>query len=323
MSDQNYITLGKAVIQTELEAIGQLEQRIGAEFAKACELCFNCSGRIIVTGMGKSGHIARKIAATFASTGTPAFFVHPSEASHGDMGMITQADVVLALSNSGNTEEVVALLPYLKQFGIKLITMTGNPDSTLGKAADAILDTSVTKEACPLNLAPTSSTTVTLVLGDALAISLLEQRGFSKEDFATFHPGGNIGRRLLLKVSDVMRDQQHTPMVTADCTLDQALIESSKANVGLTTVIDAQGKLLGVFSDGDLRRAIEKNVDLYQTTVGEVIGKAPSSVTAESLAAEAYHLMQEKRISCLVVVDAEQKVTGVVQMHDLMLAGMK
>ena len=271
MSKKQFIQAGLRTIEMEAQAVGELTQRIDNDFCLACETLLACTGRVVVTGMGKSGHIGNKIAATLASTGTPAFFVHPGEASHGDLGMITKNDVVLAISNSGNTPEIITLLPLIKRLEIPLISMTGDSQSTLAEAACANLDVTVVSEACPLNLAPTTSTTVTLVMGDALAIALLESRGFSAEDFAFSHPGGALGRKLLLKVSDIMHKDNEVPRVSLETPLQNALLEMTEKGFGMTTVVDAEGKLLGVFTDGDLRRVIDAKINLSTATVKDVM----------------------------------------------------
>ncbi|WP_116368570.1 KpsF/GutQ family sugar-phosphate isomerase [Parahaliea mediterranea] len=308
-------------VQIEADAVAALAQRIDTHFEQACELLLATRGRVIVTGMGKSGHIARKIAATLASTGTPAHFVHPGEASHGDMGMITPQDSVIALSNSGKVPEVVSLLPLLKRLGTPIISMTGDPDSPLAQASDAHLNTGVATEACPLDLAPTSSTTTALVMGDALAIALLEARGFTAEDFAFSHPGGTLGKKLLLKVEDVMRSGEQVPRVALDTQLAQALLEISNKGLGMTTVVDAGGALEGIFTDGDLRRAIEARVDINNTTIGHLMTKGPKTVGPGMLAAEALRIMEENRISALVVLQAGS-VAGVLHLKDLLQAGI-
>jgi arabinose-5-phosphate isomerase len=281
-----------------------------------------CQGRVVVTGMGKSGHIGSKIAATLASTGTPAFFVHPGEASHGDLGMITSQDVVIAISNSGNTNEVVTLLPLLKRMGAPLIAMTGNPQSVLAQEALANLDVSVAKEACPLGLAPTSSTTATLVMGDALAVALLEARGFSAEDFAFSHPGGRLGRRLLLRVSDIMHGGDSVPVVREGTTLGGALLEISRKGLGMTTVVDRNGALIGVFTDGDLRRSLDKNVDVHTTAIEQLMTRDGKTIRADQLAAEALNIMEEMKISALPVIDEQGDLVGALNMHDLLRAGV-
>ena len=310
-------------IRMESAAVGALEARIGADFQRACELMLAVSGRSVVTGMGKSGHIAGKIAATLASTGTPAFFVHPGEASHGDMGMITAADCVLALSNSGATPEVLTLIPLLKRLGVPLVSMTGAPLSTLAQASDAHLHTGVDVEACPLGLAPTSSTTTALVMGDALAIALLEARGFTAEDFAFSHPGGALGRKLLLKVDDVMRRGAAIPRVSAATSLSDALLEISAKGLGMTTVVDPDnGALQGVFTDGDLRRALDRRIDINASTIGALMSRNPATVSSGVLAAEALRIMEERHISALVVRDGAGDVAGVVNLLGLLEAGI-
>jgi arabinose-5-phosphate isomerase len=272
--------------------------------------------------MGKSGHIGDKIAATFASTGTPAFFLHAAEASHGDIGMITAQDVVLALSNSGETAELIAILPVLKRLGAPLIAMTGKPQSTLGRASDVVLDVSVPQEACPLNLAPTASTTATLAMGDALAVALLDARGFTEEDFARSHPGGSLGRKLLLHVEDIMRTGERLPTVTVDTSLHDGLIEMSAKGLGITTVIDAEGRLLGVFTDGDLRRLLDKPFDLHESKMGDLMKRNPKSVQPRMLAAEAVHVMETSRVTALPVIDASGTLIGALNVHDLFRAGV-
>ncbi len=325
MADQPSTSFSQSALRTiemETAAVAALAARIGEDFEHACELLMNCSGRVIVTGMGKSGHIARKIAATLASTGTPAFFVHPGEASHGDMGMITPADVVIALSNSGEVTEVLTLLPLLKRMGTRLIGMTGNPQSTLARAADAHIDAGVETEACPLDLAPTSSTTAALVMGDAIAIALLEARGFTAEDFAFSHPGGSLGRKLLLKVADVMRSGDAVPIVPEETMLAQALLEISAKGLGMTTVADATGNFIGVFTDGDLRRAIDRQVDINNTPIAQLMTRKPKTATPGQLAAQAMHTMEENEITSLVVVEESGKVVGVLHLMHLLHAGI-
>ncbi|GAB3369263.1 arabinose-5-phosphate isomerase KdsD [Azotobacter armeniacus] len=318
----NPIQSAQRTIRLEIEAIEALLARIDDDFAIACKLIFDCKGRVVVVGMGKSGHIGRKIAATLASTGTPAFFVHPGEASHGDMGMITRDDLVLALSNSGSTAEIITLLPLIQRLGITLISMTGNPDSPLAEAATVNLDTSVSQEACPLNLAPTSSTTTTLVLGDALAIALLEARGFTAEDFAFSHPGGALGRRLLLKVENIMHVGDSLPCVHRGTTLRDALLEMTRKGLGMTVVLEADGRLAGVFTDGDLRRTLDRNVDVRQTTIDEVMTPHGKTARAEMLAAQALKIMEDHKINALVVIDDADRPVGALNMHDLLRAGV-
>ena len=318
----NFISSARRTVKMEADAVAELEQRIGGDFARACELLLATPGRVIVTGMGKSGHIANKVAATLASTGTPSFYVHPGEASHGDMGMITADDSVLALSNSGSTPELLTLLPLLKRQGNTLISMTGNPASELAKASDAHLDSSVATEACPLDLAPTSSTTTALVMGDALAIALLEARGFTAEDFAFSHPGGTLGRKLLLKVSDVMQSGDELPTVAPATVMADALFEISSKGLGMTTVINDSGGLLGVFTDGDLRRALDAKTDLNSTAIAELMSTNVKTVTSDMLAAEALRIMEENKISSLAVVDRDSRLTGVVHLLGLLRAGI-
>lgn len=323
LNSEKFCELGLAVIQTEAKAVADLVQRIDEQFAEACRLLLNCAGRIIVIGMGKSGHIGNKIAATLASTGSPAFFVHPAEASHGDFGMITKNDVVLVLSNSGETEEVVTLLPLIKLLNIKSIALTGNPNSTLAKEASVHINVSVAQEACPMGLAPTASTTAALAMGDALAIALLEARGFTSEDFAKVHPKGNLGLRLLLRVKDVMHAGDSMPATNIDAPLSAALLEISQKRLGMTVIVDHVGKLAGVFTDGDLRRAFEHNIDIHQTLVQEVMTTQCKIIAADMLAAEALQIMESHKITALVVVDTAYRPTGVVHIHDILLAGSK
>jgi arabinose-5-phosphate isomerase len=317
----DFRTSGLRTVKMEAEAVAALSERIDAAFDTACELLLATRGRVIVTGMGKSGHIARKIAATLASTGTPAHFVHPAEASHGDMGMITAGDSVIALSNSGNSPEVITLLPLLKRLGTPLVSMTGKPGSPLAQASDAHLDTGVATEACPLDLAPTSSTTTALVMGDALAIALLEARGFTAEDFAFSHPGGALGKKLLLKVENVMRERERIPRVSPDTPLSQALLEISRKGLGMTTVTDPEGHLVGVFTDGDLRRALDNRVDINDTRIDALMTRSPKTAAPGMLAAESLRIMEENNITCLVVMDAG-RVCGVIHLMDLLHSGI-
>lgn len=317
----SFIESAKRTIQLEAEAIAQLVGQLSVDFNKACELCLHCEGRIVVTGIGKSGHIGKKIAATLASTGTPAFFMHPAEASHGDLGMLTSKDVVLALSNSGTSAEIVLLLPLIQRLGTPLISMTGDGNSTLGRASDAHLLVSVAEEACPLNLAPTSSTTAALVMGDALAIALLEAKGFSHEDFAFSHPSGALGRKLLLKVDDIMHTGNALPSVSEGATLSEALLEMTEKRLGFTTILDNNGRLIGVFSDGDLRRAIEAGHDLRDRQIQDIMTRGGTTIEQGALAAMAVRVMQEKRINAVVVVHDDLPV-GVLNMHDLLQAGV-
>lgn len=314
--------LGRAVIETETEAIAALSGRIGDAFVTACRHMLACRGRIVVLGMGKSGHIGGKIAATLASTGSPAFFVHPGEASHGDLGMITAGDVVLAISNSGETDELLTILPLIRRLGVPLVALTGNPASTLARGADVNIDISVAKEACPLGLAPTSSTTATLVMGDALAISLLEARGFTAEDFARSHPGGRLGRRLLLLIEDVMHTGEAVPRVTEEVILGEALVEMSRKGLGMTAVVGDGDRLCGIFTDGDLRRTLDRRVDVHATRIGEVMTRNCRTARPDMLAAEALRIMEEHRINALPVVDGDARLIGALNMHDLLRAGV-
>jgi arabinose-5-phosphate isomerase len=325
LDDGELITLGKRALAIEAAAVGALVERLGAEFARACAICLDCSnrqGRVIVSGMGKSGHVGRKIAATLASTGTPSFFLHPAEASHGDAGMITRQDALLAISNSGETNEIVTLLPYLKRLGIDIIAMTGAVASTLAKAATVHLDVSVPAEACPLNLAPTASTTATLAMGDALAVALLECRGFTEQQFALSHPGGSLGRQLLLHVEDVMRTGDDVPMVGVDTPLAAGLVEMTRKGLGMTAIVDGERHIVGVFTDGDLRRALDGQVDVHGTRMREVMTRQGKSIGPRMLAAEAVHLMEKHRITQLLVVDDKNTLIGALNIHDLLRAGV-
>jgi len=312
----------RRVLEIEARSIQELIPRIGEAFDNACNLCLNCKGRVVVTGMGKSGHIAGKIAATLASTGTPAFFVHPAEASHGDLGMITRDDVVIALSNSGETTEIVTLLPLLKRLGLKLITLTGNTSSTLADASQVTLDLSISEEACPLNLAPTASTSVALAMGDALAVALLEARGFTQEDFALSHPGGSLGRKLLLRVSDLMHTGDEIPRVAPDASLSQGMLEMTSKGLGMTAICTEGGQLQGVFTDGDLRRALDRDVDIRSATMAELMTEGGKTAAPEMLAAEAVHILEKNKINALLVVDGNNKVVGALNIHDLFRAGV-
>lgn len=314
--------LGLAVIETEAKAVAALAARIDDNFVQACQFMLACEGRIVVLGMGKSGHIGGKIAATLASTGSPAFFVHPGEASHGDLGMITEKDVVLALSNSGETDEILTILPLIKRLGVPLIALTGNPASTLARAANVHVDVSVTQEACPLGLAPTSSTTATLAMGDALAVAMLEARGFTAEDFARSHPGGRLGRRLLLLIRDIMHTGTTIPKVQENALLKEALVEMSRKGLGMTAVVDAQQALLGVFTDGDLRRHLDQEVDVHTTSIAHLMTRNCKTVHPDKLAAEALQIMETHKISALLVVDDQGTLVGALNMHDLLRAGV-
>jgi arabinose-5-phosphate isomerase len=314
--------LALAVVDIEARAVTGLVERIDDQFVRACEYMLVCEGRIVVIGMGKSGHIGSKIAATLASTGTPAFFVHPGEASHGDLGMITTKDVVLAFSNSGETEEIITILPLIKRLGVPLIACTGNAQSTMAKAADVHINVSVAQEACPLGLAPTASTTASLVMGDALAVALLETRGFTAEDFARSHPGGRLGRRLLLLIRDIMHSGERLPMVGEEATLVDALMEMSRKGLGMTAVVNQQQQLIGVFTDGDLRRTIDKGVDVYQARISDLVSRGCKTVREDELAAEALRLMETYKINALPVVDTKGALVGALNMHDLLRAGV-
>ena len=318
----DFIQSGQRTIQMETDAVKELSSRIGLSFVTACETILSCRGRVVVIGMGKSGHIGNKIAATLASTGTPAFFVHPGEASHGDLGMITKGDVVVAISNSGNTSEIVTLIPLIVRLGIPLISMTGDDQSQLAKAACANLDVSVSSEACPLNLAPTTSTTVTLVMGDALAIALLEARGFTAKDFAFSHPGGALGRKLLLRVRDIMHKGDEMPSVMADQPLQTALIEMTQKGFGMTTIMSQEGKLIGIFTDGDLRRIFDLSIDIATTPISDVMSVSPKTIHQDMLAAEALTIMENSTITALVAEDDNHNPAGVVHLHDILRAGV-
>lgn len=318
----NFCKLGLAVIETEAKAVFELTQRIDERFEKACHLLLACKGRVVVTGMGKSGHIAGKIAATLSSTGTPAFFMHPGEASHGDLGMITRQDIVIAISNSGFTQEIITLLPLLKRLDVPLITLTGNQASTLATTADVNLDVSVHQEACPLGLAPTTSTTVSLVMGDALAIALLQARGFSEEDFALSHPGGTLGRRLLLRIDELCHHNDELPIIHEHATVAQALIEVTAKQLGMTCVVNADNILTGIYTDGDIRRTLTKQLDINTTPVNAVMSRGCKTISPGIMAAEALTIMQKFSITSLVVVDSNSRPTAVVHLHDLLRAGV-
>lgn len=318
----DFSRFGRHVLEIEKEAIEGLYQHLGDDFDRACQQLFDCKGKVIVTGMGKSGHIGKKMAATLASTGTPAFFVHPGEASHGDLGMITEQDVVVALSNSGETQEVTTLLPVLKRMGVPLIAMTGKPGSTLARLADVHLNVAVAKEACPLNLAPTASTTAALAMGDAVAVALLNARGFTADDFALSHPGGSLGKRLLLRIEDVMHSGDGVPVVTEDYLLKDALLEMTQKGLGMTAVVDKDGKLAGLFTDGDLRRVLDAGKDVRTAVISEVMTRGGITVNPQMLAAEALHLMEERKINGLFVVDGNHKPVGALNTQDLMRAGV-
>lgn len=319
---QQLKNLGKAVLETEADAVRDLLPRVDDDFVTACQHMLSCQGRIVVVGMGKSGHIGSKIAATLASTGTPAFFVHPGEASHGDLGMITATDVVLAMSNSGETDEILTILPLIKRLGVPLITLTGNPQSRMAQAATVNIDISVKKEACPLGLAPTSSTTATLAMGDALAVSLLEARGFTAEDFARSHPGGRLGRRLLLLIEDVMHTGDAIPQVPETVCLSEALVEMTAKGLGMTAVISADQRLAGIFTDGDLRRIFAQKVDVHEARIRDLMTANCKTAQPGMLAAEALQIMEKYKINALLIVDAERRIVGALNMHDLLRAGV-
>lgn len=318
----NYIASAKRVIAIETQAIEALADRLDEQFVQACEILFKCEGKVVVSGMGKSGHVGNKIAATLASTGTPAFFMHPGEANHGDLGMLSKGDVLLAISNSGETNEIVNLLPVVKRLGIRVVAMTNSAASTLGQHADVVLNISVKQEACSLGLAPTSSTTATLVMGDALAVALLDQKGFTSDDFALSHPGGSLGRKLLLKVSDIMLTGSDVPLVKESATVAQALLEISKKGLGMTGVVDEAGVLTGVFTDGDLRRILDARLDLHDATVIDVMTKGGKVTTADQLAVEALNVMESFKISALMVIDTHRNPIGAFNMHMLLKAGV-
>ncbi len=322
LSNDELLELGREVLRIESEAVLSLVERLGPSFVKAIHLILGCRGRVVVSGIGKSGHIARKIAATMASTGTPAFFVHPAEASHGDLGMITPEDVVIAFSNSGESAELVAIVPLLKRHGTRLVSITGVDTSTLATLADVHLDAAVEKEACPLGLAPTSSTTAALALGDALAVALLKARGFSAQDFARSHPGGKLGRRLLVRVSDVMHTGNDLPKVGRDSSLADALLEMSMKGLGMTAIIDDEQHILGIFTDGDLRRVLAAGADLRSARIADLMKRNPRTIDGERLAAEAVQQMEAMRINGLLVADADNRLVGVFNMHDLLRAGV-
>ncbi len=314
------LELGREVILIEAAAVQALARRLDGTFLRAMDIIIGSKGRVIVSGMGKSGHIARKIASTLSSTGTPAYFVHPAEASHGDLGMITREDVFIALSNSGESEELLTIVPVIKRQGAHLICLTGNPQSRLAQAADVHLDTAVEKEACPLGLAPTASTTAALAMGDALAVALLDAKGFAENDFARSHPGGSLGRRLLTHVSDIMHTGERIPAVPQDALLSEAVLEISRKGLGMTAIVDGQRRMLGIFTDGDLRRTLEKKLEFTSTPVSAVMTSRPRTIAANALAAEAVQIMEQCKISQMLVVDAENRLVGALNMHDLLNA---
>jgi arabinose-5-phosphate isomerase len=322
MQSIDFRPLGRKVLAIEKAALTQLEQYIDDNFNQACQLICQCPGRVVVIGMGKSGHIGGKIAATLASTGTPAFFVHPGEASHGDLGMITTDDIVLLISNSGETAEVISIIPVIKRIGAKIISLSGNTASTLAKLSNVHVCIKVEKEACPLGLAPTASTTATLAMGDAIAVSLLEAKGFSEDDFALSHPGGSLGKRLLLRLDDIMHKDQQVPVVNQSASMQQALLEVSQKGLGMTTVVNDSGKLVGIFTDGDLRRVFDLRIDLHNVTIGEVMHVNCVTAPAQMLAAEALKLMEDKKINGLVITDPRHQPIGAMNMQTLLQSGL-
>jgi arabinose-5-phosphate isomerase len=322
LKQDDLLALARQVLEIESRAVDQLKSRLDGSFVAACDLCLGTSGRVVVTGMGKSGHIGRKISATLSSTGTPSFYVHPAEASHGDLGMITPNDLLLAVSYSGETEEVVTILPLIKRMGAQMISLTGKPGSTLAKAADVHLDVSVDEEACPLNLAPTASTTATLAMGDALAVALLESRGFTAEDFALSHPSGTLGKRLVLRVTDVMHTGDEVPSVTGDVFLSEGLLEMTQKSLGMTAIVDDGNRLLGIFTDGDLRRTLDAAIDVHKTPMESVMHRGCKVIKPDVLAAEAVRIMEENQITGLLVTDDADRLIGALNIHDLFRAGV-
>lgn len=314
--------MGRSVIEIEADMVRSLSSRIDQHFAKACQYLHDCQGRIALIGLGKSGHIAKKIAATFASTGSPAFFLHPSEAKHGDMGMLTKSDIIIIVSNSGESEEIISILPFIKRLNIPIIALTGKKHSTLAKTATLHIDVSVEKEACPLGLAPTSSTTAALVMGDALAMTLLQKRGFTENDFALSHPGGTLGRRLFLRVDELMHKGDALPIVTQHASLKEALVEMTKKKLGMTTVVNHEGKLAGIFTDGDVRRAFDNHADIHQTKIDQVMSKNPKTIDHHLLAADALTIMETYKITSLVVADHLDQPCGIIHIHDILRAGV-
>lgn len=321
-SPKDLLALAAEVLDIESRAVNQLKSRLDGSFTAACQLCLDTDGRVVVTGMGKSGHIGGKIAATLASTGTPSFFMHPAEASHGDLGMITSSDTLLAVSYSGETQEIVTILPLVKRMGAKLISMTGKPGSTLATAADVHLDVSVSEEACPLNLAPTASTTATLAMGDAMAVALLKCRGFTAEDFALSHPSGRLGKRLLLRVEDVMHTGDRVPVVGGEVNLSDGLVEMTQKGLGMTAIVDSGGRLLGIFTDGDLRRALDTGKDVHKTDMNSVMHRDCITARPDMMAAEAVRILEENKITALLIVDDNEVLVGALNIHDLFRAGV-
>jgi arabinose-5-phosphate isomerase len=322
-SKVSILGIAKKVLKTEADAVYALIEKLNSNFEKAVDIIYPGKGRVVITGMGKSGLVGKKIAATLASTGTPAFFLHPAEASHGDLGMVTDRDIIIAISNSGETEEVIGLIPFLKRFNVKLISMTGNPNSTLAKASDVTLDISVKEEACPMGIVPTASTTATLALGDAIAVALLLKRGFKEEDFAFYHPSGSIGKKLFIKVKDLMHTGEGMPLVSLDTPMSRAVIEMSSKRLGHTIVLDNDGKIAGVITDGDVRRGLERwGGKLFDLPAGEVMTRNPKTVSEEELAAKALSIMQSYSITALVVPDKERRPLGIVHLHDILKQGI-
>lgn len=319
----NILEIAIKVLKTEADAVLQLIGKLNINFEKAVDIIYKCKGRVVVTGMGKSGLICKKVAATFASTGTPAFFMHPAEASHGDLGMVTSDDVVVAISNSGETEELAALVPFLKRFNIRLISITGNPNSTLSRLADVNIDVSVKEEACPLGIVPTASTTAALAMGDAIAVALLTKRGLKEEDFAFFHPGGSLGKKLFIKVKDLMHTGDRLPLVSMDTPVIKALMEISSKGLGVAVVTDSDKKISGIITDGDLRRGIEKwGKTLFDMSSGELMTKNPKTISEDELAAKALSLMQEKSITSIIVPEPDGKAKGIIHLHDILKKGI-
>ncbi len=317
------IDIARKVLKTEAEAVSALIEKLGSNFEKAVEIIYQSKGRVVVTGMGKSGIVGKKIAATLASTGTPAFFLHPAEATHGDLGMVTADDIIIAISNSGETEEIIELIPFLKRFNVKLISITGNPESSLSKSSDVTLDVSVKEEACPLGIVPTASTTATMAMGDALAVALLMKRGLSEKDFAFFHPGGRIGKKLFIRVKDLMHTGDEIPAVNVRTPMSKTVIEMSSKRLGHTVVLDDSGKLVGVITDGDLRRGIEKwGGRLFEMTAGEVMTKNPKTISEDELAAKALSIMESYSITALIVPDRDGKAVGIIHLHDILRKGI-
>lgn len=322
MTSQDFLTQARRVLDIERNAIDGLYSQLNDDFNTACSILMSCTGRVVVTGMGKSGHIGSKMAATLASTGTPAFFVHPGEASHGDLGMITEQDTVIAISNSGETGEIVSIIPVIKRLGVRLIAMTGNAQSTLATQADVHISIAVPEEACPLGLAPTASTTATLVMGDAIAVALLHARGFTADDFALSHPGGSLGKRLLLRVSDLMHTGERIPAVREQAIISEALLEISRKGLGMTSIVDSEGQLQGIFTDGDLRRVLDQRIDIHNTPISDIMTRHCVTVRPDVLAAKALKIMEDRKINGLIAVNQENQPVGAFNMHDLLRAGV-